>query len=92
MPCIRHPPVINGRGTCFFGKTNETCSFSCNPGFDFRGSKMRRCQANHTWDGSLPTCSSMLTETEILYFLFHTIDTIKAKYPGIIFVNTVCNQ
>jgi len=57
LPCIRHPPVINGRGTCFFGKTNDTCSFSCNPGFDLRGSKTRLCQANHTWSGSLPTCS-----------------------------------
>jgi len=57
LPCVRHPPVINGRGTCFFGKTNDTCTFRCNPGFDLRGSNRRLCQANHTWSGFLPTCS-----------------------------------
>ncbi|XP_065064748.1 uncharacterized protein LOC135690976 [Rhopilema esculentum] len=57
VSCIRHPPVVNGRGTCFFGQANETCQFRCLPGFQLRGSPERRCQANHTWSGFMPICT-----------------------------------
>eukprot|EP00794_Sanderia_malayensis_P014521 gene14521-16026_t len=57
LPCIRLPPVINGNGTCFTGKTNETCQLGCFVGFELRGSSLRRCLPNHKWSGSITTCN-----------------------------------
>ena len=31
-------------------------TFSCDPGFNLRGSSVRKCQSNGTWDGYETTC------------------------------------
>ncbi|CAH1272771.1 SELP [Branchiostoma lanceolatum] len=34
----------------------ETCSFTCDPGYELSGSSRRTCQADRTWSGSDVTC------------------------------------
>lgn len=36
------------------------CSYSCDPGFDLRGTQQRVCQADHTWSGVQPTCQVIM--------------------------------
>nr|XP_021324425.1 complement component bfb isoform X1 [Danio rerio] len=35
---------------------NEVTTYSCNPDYKFRGSKVRVCQSNGKWNGSTPIC------------------------------------
>uniref|UniRef100_A0A673G6L8 C3/C5 convertase n=1 Tax=Sinocyclocheilus rhinocerous TaxID=307959 RepID=A0A673G6L8_9TELE len=35
---------------------NDTTHYSCNSGYDFRGSRTRVCQANGKWSGGTPVC------------------------------------
>ena len=51
---------LNGSITCTGEQvTDESCSFSCEPGFGLEGSLNRTCQTNNTWTG-LPTSCSLL--------------------------------
>ena len=40
--------------------TDQTCSFSCDTGFELRLSQSRRCNNDHTWTGSEPYCEPRL--------------------------------
>ena len=35
----------------------DTCSFTCNTGYELTGSDTRTCQSNGSWSGSDATCS-----------------------------------
>ena len=56
LPCktIKAPP--NGRMTCSGLVTNETCLFSCNDGYDLKGSGRRTCLNSGEWDGDETFC------------------------------------
>ena len=56
LPCktIKAPP--NGRMTCSGLVTNETCLFSCNDGYDLKGSGRRTCLNSAEWDGDETFC------------------------------------
>ena len=34
----------------------DTCSFTCNPGYELTGSNSRTCQSNKNWSGSDALC------------------------------------
>ena len=34
----------------------DTCSFTCNTGYELTGSKSRICQSNGSWSGSVAMC------------------------------------
>ena len=35
-------------------------TFNCDPGFILRGSSVRKCQSNGTWDGYQTACKGMM--------------------------------
>ena len=57
LPCeaISVPP--NGRMTCSGLVTNETCSFTCNDGYELQGSETRTCLNYPEWDGQQTFCN-----------------------------------
>ena len=60
QPCPHLNAPLNGSITCTGEQvTDESCSFSCEPGFGLEGSLNRTCQPNNTWTG-LPTSCSLL--------------------------------
>ena len=38
------------------GTYGDTCTFSCNPGYELQGSETGTCLAGETWSGGLWTC------------------------------------
>ena len=52
----------NGMISCSLGGNNtpnpgETCSFTCNTGYELTGSSTRTCQNDGSWSGSNTMCS-----------------------------------
>ena len=51
----------NGMITCSLGDNGvpsyeDTCSFTCNTGYELTGSDNRTCQSNGSWNGSDDVC------------------------------------
>ena len=60
QPCPHLNAPLNGSISCTGEQvTDESCSFSCDPGFGLEGSLIRTCQPSNTWTG-LPTSCSLL--------------------------------
>ncbi|XP_078610886.1 E-selectin-like [Branchiostoma floridae x Branchiostoma japonicum] len=38
---------------------NDEVKFTCNQGYELEGASSVRCQANRTWNGSVPTCTAV---------------------------------
>ena len=61
VPC---PPITgpdNGITSCSLGDNavpnpGETCTVTCNDGYELTGSSTRTCQNNGSWNGSNATC------------------------------------
>ena len=52
----------NGMITCSLGDDGvpsyeDTCSFTCNTGYELTGSGTRSCQSDRNWSGTIVTCS-----------------------------------
>ena len=43
-------------GTAGMGFEGDTCSFTCNTGYELTGSDTRTCQSNRSWSGSDVVC------------------------------------
>ena len=43
-------------GTVGVGYEGDTCSFTCNTGYELTGSDTRTCQSNGNWSGSDDVC------------------------------------
>ena len=62
--CIVKCPSIttdNGASNCSLGDDRilsyeDTCSFSCNTGYELTGSNTRTCQSDGSWSGSDDLC------------------------------------
>ncbi|XP_065896437.1 sushi, von Willebrand factor type A, EGF and pentraxin domain-containing protein 1-like [Dysidea avara] len=62
VPCVRLPQPTNGAISCSLGDDGETsfedtCTFTCNSGYEVRGSSMRTCQSDESWSGMTTTCA-----------------------------------
>ena len=52
---------MNGKVDCSLGDVGipsygDTCSFTCNDGYELTGNDTRTCQSNGTWSGSDSVC------------------------------------
>ncbi|XP_065899331.1 uncharacterized protein [Dysidea avara] len=61
-PSLAHPD--NGTITCSLGDDGvpsyeDTCSFTCNTGYELTGSPQRTCQSDGSWSGSPVSCTIM---------------------------------
>ena len=57
LSCRTLLPPKNGSLICTNGnKTNSTCSYFCDVGYQLIGSSQRTCQSNRTWSGVSPIC------------------------------------
>ena len=59
-PALNDPS--NGMLNCSLGDDGvpsyeDTCSFTCNTGYNLTGSGSRTCQSDGTWSGSVVMCS-----------------------------------
>jgi len=43
-------------GTVGVGYEGDTCSFTCNTGYELTGSDTRTCQSNGSWSGTETMC------------------------------------
>ena len=54
--------ISNGTMNCSLGddgvlSSGDTCSFTCDTGYELTGSDTRTCQSNGSWSGSVTMCS-----------------------------------
>ena len=58
----REPTIVNGEimscssGRVGVGYEGDTCSFTCNTGYELTGSDTRTCQSNGSWSGTDEMC------------------------------------
>ena len=53
------PPLTapdNGIIDCTGSQFEDTCTFSCDDGYEPTGSENRTCQSDQTWSGTEPMC------------------------------------
>ena len=60
--CPNLTDVINGLINCSLGDDGvlsyeDTCSFTCNTGYELTGSDTRTCQSDGSWSGNDAVCS-----------------------------------
>ena len=63
---VRCLPPTNGSLICPNGATSvfqNTCTFSCNTGYELRGSIIGTCLANQSWSGGDPICVALNCST-----------------------------
>ena len=62
MSCPSLSEPSNGMINCSLGDDGvpsyeDTCSFTCNTGYELTGSESRTCQSDGSWSGSNAVCS-----------------------------------
>ena len=62
VPCPALTDPNNGTITCSLGDDGvpsyeDTCSFTCNTGYELTGSDTRTCQSDGNWSGNETMCS-----------------------------------
>ena len=62
VPCPSLPDPSNGMMNCSLGddgvpSSGDTCSFTCDTGYELTGSDTRSCQSDGSWSGSVAMCS-----------------------------------
>ena len=61
------PTLMNGTLQCPNGATTgvigDTCTFSCNAGYELQGSNNGTCLANQSWSGGDPICVALNCST-----------------------------
>ena len=72
--------VSCGSGSATMSYEGDTCSFTCNTGYELTGSDNRTCQSNGSWSGSDDVCrrSKMFVLHNKLHFNVHIICIISA--------------
>jgi len=48
----------NGMISCTGNGVGDTCTYTCDDGFELSGSDTRTCQDDQTWSGTDATCSA----------------------------------
>ena len=73
MNCSRIFDLNNGMiGSCSLGDDRvpsyeDTCSFTCNTGYELTGNNTRTCQSDGTWSGSDDMCVRGMKIIRLLY-------------------------
>ena len=62
VQCTELTDPINGMITCSLINSpsfsyEDTCSFTCNTGYELTGNNTRTCQNDRSWSGSNVTCN-----------------------------------
>ena len=62
LVCPSLTAPTNGMISCSLGGNNipnpgESCTFTCDTGYELNGSGTRNCQSSGSWSGSDATCS-----------------------------------
>ena len=62
VSCLPLTDPDNGEISCMLGDDNvlsyeDTCSFTCNTGYELTGSDIRTCQSNGNWNGIEAICT-----------------------------------
>ena len=64
---VQCPGIMNGILQCPNGATTgvfeDTCTFSCNAGYELQGSNNGTCLANQSWSGGNPICVALNCST-----------------------------
>ena len=64
---VQCPALIDGNLQCLNGTTTgdvgDTCTFSCNAGYELQGSNNGTCLANQSWSGGDPICVALNCST-----------------------------
>ena len=87
MSCSSLVDPNNGRINCSLGDDGvpsyeDTCSFTCNTGYELTGSNARTCQSNGSWSGTANVCTRGNTAT------VHTYYYIATKFLCIYYIRT----
>ena len=56
MSCLPLTAPDNGMIDCTGSLFEDTCTFSCDDGYELTGSENRTCQSDQTWSGTEPMC------------------------------------
>ena len=64
VQCSELTDPLNGTISCSVGDDGvssyeDTCSFTCNTGYELTGSDTRTCQSDGSWSGSDATCREL---------------------------------
>ena len=67
-------PASGGITSCSSGRLGvgyegDTCSFTCNTGYELTGSDTRTCQSDGSWSGSETVCRRGITFKVVLYII-----------------------
>ena len=66
LSTVQCPTPMNGTLQCPNGTTGgfeDTCTFSCNAGYELQGSNNRTCLVNQSWSGEDPICVALNCST-----------------------------
>ena len=74
VPCLVLTNPNNGAITCSLGDDGvpsyeDTCSFTCNTGYELTGSDTRTCQSDESWSGSDDVCRRCEHFTYIILYI-----------------------
>ena len=68
VTCSLLPIPTNGRRSNSRRNYNDRVSFSCNTGYNLRGSSSRTCQSTGLWSGIQPTCDSKRRHIRLCHY------------------------
>ena len=70
LTCPSLPPLSHGKINCSLGEDGEanpgeTCTFTCDDGYELSGSASRVCTNSETWSGTTNRCTKGM-------YIFHS--------------------
>ena len=79
IQCENLSPPANGNASCSYSRVGvvykgDTCSFTCNTGYELTGSDTRTCQSDGSWSGTEVVCrkGSQLSHINLVnYVIIH---------------------
>ena len=85
VSCLPLNNPNNGMISCSLGDDGvpsyeDTCSFTCNTGYELAGSDTRTCQSNRRWNGTDDVCRKGTYDYFKLYILDIAIGIFCARY------------
>ena len=81
----------NGMINCSLGDDEvpsyeDTCSFTCDTGYELTDNDTRTCQSDGTWSGNSTMCEISKSVCNITEYVYSMICMIKAFYNALILI------